>query len=495
MSDKREKLSILQTLTVNNLKEICEKNNLKGYSGTKKELAKFMVDNLEISLEELKDICNVYLIDKLLGKIRDCRDHFLNKRVTIKCRDKNSLIVDVGGHRVIIDNLGKKDFSYMCDDKCADYLYQVKRGSTPFCKHYAAAIAQLIYEKEVSPKDKINYMEGEVLEELLAVVNQRKRDEGEEITHRDIERDLEKLNTDFLDIARQNRTLARKKYHDEPENVFEDLVNRAFLLLDFDTIPQRSAHGWDIVLIAGRAVHPYFIVVECKTAAEGTYNYLVKKQDYLYTLKNYCLDLFKDRLIGAYKGYAKYMILVAPDFPHETEGCCRKFKDITGFQLSFLPVPVLLKLVNRYRKTPILNHDWIEPFFQKERVIKEKDVDEIFKEAEREIDSLSERLCTKLRERFKQFSQISGDAAFIKLDMNVVSSVLEEIISEMPELVIPERRGIVDYINIEHDYYEIWERILKRMGKEFVDILKETSFSQVKNTELKEDLLKMLKVK
>lgn len=495
MNDKREKLSILQTLTVNNLKEICEKNNLKGYSGTKKELAKFMVDNLEISLEELKNICNIYQIDKLLVKIRDCRDHFLNKRVTIRGRDKISPIVDVGGHRVIINNLGKENFSYLCDDKCVDYLYQVKKGSTPFCKHYAAAIAQLIYEKEVSPKDKINYMEGQVLEELLEVVNQRKRDEGEELTHRDIEGDLEKLNTDFLDIARQNRTIAREKYHDEPEKVFEDLVNRAFLLLDFDTIPQRSGHGWDIVLIAGRAVHPYFIVVECKTAAEGTYSYLVKKQDYLYTLKSYCLDLFKDKLIGAYKGYAKYMLLVAPDFPSETKGCCRKFKDITGFQLSFLPVPVLLKLVNRYRQTPILNHDWIEPFFQKERVIKEEDVEEIFEHAEKEIDLLSERLCTKLRERFKQISQISGDAAFIKLDMNLVSSVLEEIISEMPELVIPERRGIVDYINIEHDYYEIWERILKRLGKEFVNILKETSFSQVKNTELKEDLLKMLKVK
>ena len=495
MSDKQEKLSILQTLTICNLKEICEKNKLKGYSGIKKELAKFLVDNLEISLEELKEICSLYLTDKLLGKIRDGRDDFLNKRVAIRCRDESSLIVEVGGHRVMINNLGKEDFSYLCDDKCADYLYQVKRGSTPFCKHYAAAIAQLIYEKEVSPKDKINYMEGQVLEELLEVVNQRKRDEGEELTHRDIEGDLEKLNTDFLDIARQNRTIAREKYHDEPENVFEDLVNRAFLLLDFDTIPQRSGHGWDIVLIAGRAVHPYFIVVECKTAAEGTYSYLVKKQDYLYTLKSYCLDLFKDKLIGAYKGYAKYMLLVAPDFPGETEGCCRKFKDITGFQLSFLPVPVLLKLVNRYRQTPILNHDWIEPFFQKERVIKEEDVEEIFEHAEKEIDLLSERLCAKLRERFKQISQISGDAAFIKLDMNVVSSVLEEVISEMPELVIPERRGIVDYINIEHDYYEIWERILKKLGKEFVNILKETSFSQVKNTELKEDLLRMLKVK
>ena len=94
---------------------------------------------------------------------------------------------------------------------------------------------------------------------------------------------------------------------------------------------------------------------------------------------------------------------------------------------------VSLKLVNRYRKTPILNHDWIEPFFQKERVIKEEDVEEIFEHAEREIDLLSEKLFTKLRERFNQFSQISGDAAFIKLDMNVVSSVLEEIISEMPE--------------------------------------------------------------
>jgi len=119
MSDRQEKLSILQTLTVSNLKEICEKNNLKGYSGTKKELAKFMVDNLEISLEELKEICNVYLIDKLLGKIRDGRDHFLNKRVAIRCRDKNSLIVEVGGHRVIINDLGKENFSYMCDDKCA----------------------------------------------------------------------------------------------------------------------------------------------------------------------------------------------------------------------------------------------------------------------------------------------------------------------------------------------------------------------------------------
>jgi len=41
---------------------------------------------------------------------------------------------------------------------------------------------------------------------------------------------------------------------------------------------------------------------------------------------------------------------------------------------------------------------------------------------------------------------------------------LEEIISEMP--------------GMEHDYYEIWERILKKLVEEFVNILKETSFSQ-----------------
>ncbi len=150
-------------------------------------------------------------------------------------------------------------------------------------------------------------------------------------------------------------------------------------------------------------------------------------------------------------------------------------------------------MVNRYRKTPILNHDWIEPFFQREKVLGEKDIDEIFEEAERQIDVLSDRLCTRLRERFSQFSQLSGDAAFIKLDMKMVSSVLEDIISEMPELVIPERKGIVDYINIEHDYFKIWERILKRLGRQFIAILREASFSQVKNTELKEDLLKLLK--
>ncbi|MCJ7814279.1 MAG: hypothetical protein MUP34_02535 [Candidatus Atribacteria bacterium] len=42
----------------------------------------------------------------------------------------------------------------------------------------------------------------------------------------------------------------------------------------------------------------------------------------------------------------------------------------------------------------------------------------------------------------------------------MVFPVLEETISERPELVSLERKGGVDYINIEHAYYEIWEKIL-----------------------------------
>jgi len=53
------------------------------------------LERAEKTLEELKDIINIYLVDKLLGKIRDGRDDFLNKRVAIRCRDESSLIVKV----------------------------------------------------------------------------------------------------------------------------------------------------------------------------------------------------------------------------------------------------------------------------------------------------------------------------------------------------------------------------------------------------------------
>lgn len=497
MSERSEKESLFKGLTSADLKEICKQNGLTGFSGLKHgELAKFLAKNLELSPEEVRSLVQKYQTDKLLRKVRDSADYFLSKQVQIKCKDEELVKASVGSHSVTINNLGKPDFSYMCDDKCYDYQYQVKTGRFPYCKHFPAVVAELVLSQAIDlHKVKITGIQGVVLDELLKIVEGRAKAEGMIFKGRDIEDSLRRLNADFLKIANQDIRIAREKYHDVPENVFENLANEAFLLLEFDTVPRTSPHGWDMILIAGRALHPYFIVVECKTAAEGIYDYLVKKADYLFRLKTYCIDLFRDKLHGAYKGYAKYMILVAPGFPQEIEECCRKFKEITGFQLSFFPASVLLGMVNKYRKSPILNHDWIEPLFQKEKVIDERDIDEIFDEAERQIDVLSNRLCKKLRERFDQFSQISGDAAFIKLDMNVVSSVLEDIISEMPELVIPERKGILDYINIEHDYFEIWERILRKLGREFIDILRKTSFSQVKSTELKEDLLRQLSMK
>ena len=112
MGEKSEKLSILKTLTVDNLREICKTKNLPRSSGAKKELAECIMDNLDISLDELSKIASSYQRDKLLGKIRDCRDHFLNKRVVIRSKDAACVIADVGGHTVIINNLCQENFSY-----------------------------------------------------------------------------------------------------------------------------------------------------------------------------------------------------------------------------------------------------------------------------------------------------------------------------------------------------------------------------------------------
>jgi len=55
-------------------------------------------------------------------------------------------------------------------------------------------------------------------------------------------------------------------------------------------------------------------------------------------------------------------------------------------------------------------------------------------------------------------------------NLNLVNG--EEI--SLQEILIEKK----DYINIEHDYYEIWKRILKKLGRGLVNILKETLFSQ-----------------
>jgi len=69
-------------------------------------------------------------------------------------------------------NLGTKDFTYYCDEKCNDYQYQVKSGRYPSCKHYPAVIAELLYGghldiTEIEP----NYISGKVLESLINMVD------------------------------------------------------------------------------------------------------------------------------------------------------------------------------------------------------------------------------------------------------------------------------------------------------------------------------------
>jgi hypothetical protein len=235
LMDKKEKVALLKSLTSKSLKEICKRYELTGFSSLKqKELAKFIADNIDISEDELKTLCETFRQDKLLSKVRDCKDYFLTKQVEIKYTDSELTKGDVGGYSVVINNLGTEKFSYVCDEKCQDYMYQVSKGRYPFCKHYPAVIAELILREDINPKrQKINHIEGAVLDELLSLVNERKKEEGIPLLERgrDIEENLKKLREDFIRISRQDATVARQKYRDIPERVFEHLTNQAFLLL------------------------------------------------------------------------------------------------------------------------------------------------------------------------------------------------------------------------------------------------------------------------
>ena len=63
----------------------------------------------------------------------------------------------------------------------------------------------------------------------------------------------------------------------------------------------------------------------------------------------------KDQLMGAYKDYVKYMVVVAPDFPEKIPEYVSQFQEMTGgIKLSFLSVPSLLYLVEKYKENPIL---------------------------------------------------------------------------------------------------------------------------------------------
>jgi hypothetical protein len=498
--EKADLLEMMKQLSSRELKELCKEHGLKGFSGLKHDaLAKFACENLPLPEEELKQTVCCLLEDKLLCKVRDAGDYFLTKRVEINYVDEELAKGSVGGYSVTINNLGSENFSYICDEKCQDFLYQVRKGRYPYCKHYPALVAELVLKGFLDPaKTRINFIEGRVLEELLSLVEQRRREEeiALEVSGRTIEDDLLMLQEDYLEISRQNQSLARSKYHDTAENVFEMMTDRAFQLLDFDNIRRRKTQGWDLILIAGRATPPYIAVAECKTAAGGVYSHVFKDEDYLVRLRSYCIEMVKNKLVGAYRDYVKYCLVVAPSFDPRVEELAPKFRRLAeGIRLSFWPAEVILDLVVRYRENPIILQTVLEDCFAKERIITREDIDEAFRRSEAEIDALTERARRKLRQRFEQFSQIAADTCFIKLDTMIMQSMINDVIEILePELLVKGKIGAlgVETIYLKHDYWAIWDRITRGLQEEYTQLLREESFFQTKRTEFKDEILKFL---
>ncbi|NIT35104.1 MAG: hypothetical protein GTN49_01160 [candidate division Zixibacteria bacterium] len=493
---KRTKAGLLKTLTAGDLKEICKRYEIKGYSGlSQAALAKHVAENLDLPQENVEQIVNEYVSDKIIEKIKDSADYFLNKRVKIKTVEGNVISADVGGYNVTIHNLGAEDFAYYCDDRCPDYTYQVKKGRYPFCKHFPAAVAELIYQERLPvERARINHISGGPLEELGKLVECRRHAECGAIEGRDIENTLAQLNRDYLAIARQDAAVARERYHEQPEYVFETLTAQAFELLEFDTIIQRKPTEWDLVIIAGRAGPPYIGIGECKTTAGAVYEL---KADYLVRLKSFCLDMFKNKVPATYADFVKYLVLVAPAFSPGSEGLAAKFRVNTGISMSLWPAETLLYWVNQYRKNPILIQRWAEPLFSKEAPATKADIDKAFRRAEVEIENLTVKLQAKLRDEFAKFSHTSADASFVTLDLVILESIIKAVIDGMaPQLVMLGKKGVtgVDTLEIKHDYYAPWGLVLGRLVDEFVDILKEISHVQVKNPAFKEELIKYLAV-
>lgn len=496
----KEKIALLKKLTKNELIEICKNYGIKGYSGlSQAKLAEHIAKRLNLNLKEIRDLVNNYIEQRLVSKVYDARDHFLLKKIRIEHFSEDMIIADVAGYRVKIANLGKEDFSYSCDEKCADYVYQVRKRRYPFCKHYPAVLAELVYQGLVDPNN-LNHIHGKVLEALLELVEERKKEDGLlKPGGRDIENTLKQLIEDYVEISKQNSKIAREKYNSSPEKVFEILTEKAFQLLEFDTIARTKESGWDLLIIGTHATPPYIAVVECKTASSGVYDYITRNPDYLIRLKTYCIDLVKEKLLGVYKDYVRYMVVVGPDFPKEIERYTLQFRHMTeGIKLSFFPARTLVYLVKRYRENPILTHDILEHLFDSEKVVREEDVDRLFEDANRRIDNLTDLVRQRLRERFRDLSARTADACFIKMDEVLLQTLIYEILENLqPDLVKMGKKSTtgVTTINLKHDYYEIWNRVLKGLVEEFVKLLKEESDTQEKRTELKEELIKFLELR
>ncbi len=496
----KKKVAILKKLTKNELIEICKNYGIKGYSGlSQAKLAEHIAKNCDLSLDEIEELVNTFIEHKLIAKVIDARDHFLLKKVQIEHFSNDMVIADVAGYRVKITNLGKDDFAYSCDEKCADYVYQVKKGRYPFCKHYPAVLAELVYQGLVDPNN-LNYISGKILDTLLNLVEERKKEEGVlKPVGRDIENNLKKIIDDYIEIARQNSKIAREKYNSPPEKVFEVLTEQAFQLLEFDTIARTKESGWDLLVIGTHATPPYIAVIECKTAANGIYDYIIKNPDYLIKLKTYCIDLVKEKLLGIYKDYVRYMVVVGPNFPKDVERYTMQFRHMTGgIKLSFLPAQTLVYLVRKYRENPILTHDLIAQLFESEKIIGKEDINKLFEEADKRIEDLTELAKQRLKDRFREFAARTADACFIKMDEILLQTLIYDVLNVLqPDLVKMGKKSTtgVTTIHLKHDYFKIWERVLNGLVDEFVSLLEEESNVQQKRTELKEDLIKFLELR
>jgi hypothetical protein len=496
----KKKVTLLKKLTKNEMIEICKNQGVRGYSSlSQAKLAEHLANTCDMSIEDLETLVNSFVEQRLISKVQDSKDHFLLKKVNIEHFSEDLVIADVSGYRVKISNLGKDDFSYSCDEKCADYMYQVKKGRYPFCKHYPAVLAELIYQGLVDPPT-LNHVTGKIFDALLNLVEERRKEEGLlKSVGRDTENALNQILNDYGEISRQNVKLAREKYHNPPEKVFEILTEQAFQLLEFDTVSRATGSGWDLLVIGTHATPPYITVVECKTAASGVYDYLTRNPDYLIRLKTYCIDMVKERLLGVYRDYVRYLVVVGPDFPREIERYALQFRHMTeGIKLSFLPAPTLVYLVKKYRENPIITHDLLELLFSSERIIREEDVDRLFEEAENRIETLTDLARQRLRDKFGEFAARTADACFIKMDEILLQTLIYDILNTLqPDLVKMGKKSTtgVTTIHLKHDYFKIWEKVLNGLVEEFVKLLEEESEVQLKRTELKEELIKFLELR
>lgn len=491
--------SLLKSLTVAELKELADRYDLSPPPGKKAKLVTFLAERLPLPDTELEVIVEGYQADKLIGKIRDARDYFLTRQVSIEHADQDLMHLQVSGYNVSINHLGTDLFAYQCDQRCNDWLYQVRSGRYPFCKHYAAAIAELIFQGHLEPDPHaINLFSRPLLNAVMELVEERRRVEGLAVSPgRDIEQTLANLRQDFLAIARQDVELARTKYHDTPERQFEAMVEQAFQLLEFDTIARRKEHGWDLIVLGTLAIPPYIAVLEVKTALSGVYDYLVKQPDYLIRLKSYCTDMVRSRLYGAYCDYVRYFVLVAPGFPEDSGRLCTQFRHMTGgTKLAFMPAPTLLHLVERYRAEPVPTHTQMESLFAAEKVLTEVDVDQLFELAEQELETLVQRARKDLRRRMEKIADRTADACFIQFDMPTLGMIFRDVVKALEqELVIVGKTPVgTESVHVKHDYYALWDQVLHGLVDEFVAILREESLLQERHTALKDDIMRFLEL-